>query len=236
MPDARGPVRGARRRRNRQPSRSVSRVPAARPCWPRPTVTTTAAPVPVQGGTCSGTSAGGALYDATHGNWKATLEPEGVEIDGIQGLNLPSFAEGTYAYWAFWLNNEYALVGACAEEVGAGRGHRLRHAVLRARRPSAPNRPAPPITSSPLSRPLDRGAARRRIDASVKVGSLSTQTGSPESLPAQTLISAGSQSVAPDPNGTRRCQLHRAGHLHDPGEGARLGALGSIRRLRACAG
>ena len=43
----------------------------------------------------------------TRGNWKATLDPEGVEIDGIEELDLPSFAEGSDAYWTLRLNNEY---------------------------------------------------------------------------------------------------------------------------------
>src|SRR5581483_7077566 len=60
-------------------------------------VTTTTASVPVQGGTCSGTSAGGALYDAVKGNWKAVEGGTGVEILGIDGVDLPPFGSENYA-------------------------------------------------------------------------------------------------------------------------------------------
>ncbi len=175
--------------------------PGGQTLLPQTEVTTTAVPVPVQGGTCSGTSAGGALYDATHGNWKATLEPEGVEIDGIQGLNLPSFAEGTYAYWAFWLNNEYAPLGACSEEVGAGADIVF---VMQCYAPGAQcteSAGAPEhflTAASPSSRSLLVGEA-----TTVKLGSVSTQTGLAEPvLPAQARLTAGSQSVVPDVSGT----------------------------------
>jgi hypothetical protein len=164
-------------------------------------VRTTSAPVPVMGGSCSGTSAGGALYDATQGNWKATLEPVGVEIDGIQGLNLPSFAEDAYAYWAFWLNNEYALLGACSQEVGAGAD------IVFFVQCYAPGAQCAESASAPehflTATPPSSSSLIVGESASLKVGSLSTQDGSAEpELPAQTRLSAGLQSITPGPNGT----------------------------------
>ncbi len=175
--------------------------PGGRTLLPQTEVSTTTVPVPVQGGTCSGTSAGGALYDATHGSWKATLEPEGVEIDGIDGLDLPSFAEGTYAYWAFWLNNEYAPLGACSEELSPGAD------VVFVMQCYAPGAECTESSSAPDHFLTATPPAARTLlvgeSTTVKVGSISTQTGSAESsLPAQTLLSAGSQSVTPDAGGT----------------------------------
>lgn len=173
-------------------------------------VTTTTVPVPVTGGSCSGTSAGGALYDAVQGNWRARLEPEGVEIDGIEGLNLRSFAEGTHAYWAFWLNNEFAPLGACAEEVKAGADIVFEMQCYAAGPECTESATAPDhflMATAPASRTLLVGES-----ASMTVGSLSTQTGSSEpSLPAQTLVSAGSQSVAPGAGGIATLKFEAPG-------------------------
>jgi len=174
-------------------------------------VTTTTAPVPVTGGSCSGTSAGGALYDAVQGNWRARLEPEGVEIDGIEGLNLRSFAEGTHAYWAFWLNNEFAPLGACAEEVKSGADIVFEMQCYAAGPECTESATAPDhflTATAPASRILLVGES-----ASVTVGSLSTQTGSSEpSLPAQTLVSAGSDSVVPGAGGTATLKFDSPGN------------------------
>jgi hypothetical protein len=173
-------------------------------------VATTTVPVPVQGGTCSGTSAGGALYDATHGNWKATLQPEGVEIDGIEGLNLPSFAENAYAYWAFWLNNEFAPLGACSEEVGAGADIVFVMQCYAAGAQCAESASAPDhflTATAPPSRVLLVGET-----TSVTVSSVDTQTGSTEtSLPAQASLSAGPQSVTPNSTGATTLTFPTAG-------------------------
>src|ERR1700730_6172428 len=82
---------------------------------PQTQVTTSTVPIPVEGGSCSGTSAGRALYDATHGNWEVKSEKEGISILGIEGVNLPPFGVGNYAYWALWVNNGFATSGAGGE-------------------------------------------------------------------------------------------------------------------------
>jgi hypothetical protein len=184
--------------------------PGGRTLLPETVVTTTTVPVPVQGGTCSGTSAGGALYDATQGDWRARLEPEGVEIDGIEGLNLPSFAEGTYAYWSFWLNNEFAPLGACAEEVKPGSDIVFEMQCYATGLECGESATAPDhflTATAPASSVLLVGES-----ASVTVASLSTQTGAAEaSLPAQTLVSAGAQSVAPEAGGVASLKFETPG-------------------------
>jgi hypothetical protein len=190
--------------------------PGGQTLLPQSEVTTTTAPVPVQGGTCSGTSAGGALYDAVQGNWLARLEPEGVEIDGIEGVDLPSFAEPTsYAYWSFWLNNEFAPLGACAEEVKSGADivFELQCYASGAECPGSPSAPDHFLTATaPPSRVLLVGES-----TAVTVGSLSTQTGAAEgSLPPGTLVSAtgtpvSAASVAPGAGGVATLKFETPG-------------------------
>ncbi len=73
------------RRRAGRRSKFVSRASVGRPCCLRPKSRPRTTPVPVEGGTCSGTSAGGALYDAVHGVWHAKLASFGVEVAGHRG-------------------------------------------------------------------------------------------------------------------------------------------------------
>jgi hypothetical protein len=90
---------------------------------PPTVVTTTAAPVTKYGGSCSGTSAGGALELATKGDWEGTWNTEfnDYEVIGIDGRSFP-FEQGSPAdyYWSFWLNNVYEEAGICEVELEAG--------------------------------------------------------------------------------------------------------------------
>ncbi|HEY3759079.1 MAG TPA: hypothetical protein VGL37_04920 [Solirubrobacteraceae bacterium] len=86
-------------------------------------VTTTTAPVTKDGGSCSGTSAGGALELATHGDWEGVWSAKysDYEVISIDGRSFP-FEEGSPAnyYWSFWRNNHYEEVGVCEAELQAG--------------------------------------------------------------------------------------------------------------------
>ncbi len=86
-------------------------------------VTTTIAPVTKYGGSCSGTSAGGALELATRGGWEGAWSSKyaDYELTSIDGRSFP-FEEGAPAnyYWSFWLNNVYSEVGVCEAELEAG--------------------------------------------------------------------------------------------------------------------
>lgn len=86
-------------------------------------VTTTAALVTKNGGSCSGTSAGGALELATHGNWEGiwSAKYSDYEVISIDGRSFP-FEEGSPAnyYWSFWRNNAYEEAGVCEVELEAG--------------------------------------------------------------------------------------------------------------------
>jgi hypothetical protein len=93
---------------------------------PSTLLTTTTTPVVNDGNaahSCSGTSALGALQLATAGNWSGpweasfkqyliyTIEGETHEFEASSSANY---------YWAFWLDNKEAEVGACEAELAQG--------------------------------------------------------------------------------------------------------------------
>lgn len=174
---------------------------------PQTQVTTTTAPVPVEGGVCSGTSVGGALYDATHGDWEAK-ENGGVEILGIEGLDLPPFGPGNYAYWSIWLNNAFAQNGACNEELDPNE-----NVVFAAQcfelGPDCPSATAPDhfLTMTPPAS-TDVGVGE---SVSLTVGSLGTASGTPEALPAGVTVIGGSSPVSPNPEGVATLSFTAAG-------------------------
>ncbi len=97
---------------------------------PQTAVTTTTAPVDIDGNPahdCSGTSAGGALYDALYdppsgparGSWGVTYSSSFGEasIDAIDGLDLSASSD---VYWALYDNSVYASVGMCEQELSPG--------------------------------------------------------------------------------------------------------------------
>jgi len=84
------------------------------------TLTTTNAQVKPDGtDTCSGTSAGGALWKALPTHWSGTYYASFGDftvdaIDGVRGA-----ADGS-TYWAFWLNGTVSTKGVCGAELQAG--------------------------------------------------------------------------------------------------------------------
>ncbi|HVA19085.1 MAG TPA: DUF4430 domain-containing protein [Solirubrobacteraceae bacterium] len=93
---------------------------------PATLLTTTTSPVVNDGNNehaCSGTSALGALQLATAGHWSGPWEAKFNQyaIYTIEG-ETHEFEEGASAnyYWAFWVNNKEAEVGACEAELNSG--------------------------------------------------------------------------------------------------------------------
>jgi hypothetical protein len=83
-------------------------------------ITTTRTPVKPDGThACSGTSAGGALWQASAGNWSGTwFESFGdYTVDVIDGVRGPADFS---AYWAFWLNGKMSTTGVCGTELHDG--------------------------------------------------------------------------------------------------------------------
>jgi hypothetical protein len=169
---------------------------------PQTSVSTTTVPIePEPSKPCSGTSAGGALYDATHGNWVVKYDSGiGYEIDGIQGLNFPPFSISSPpdAYWSFWLNGAPASSGACEQELEPGSDvvFFAQCTAIGTDCPTSKTAPQHFLTESVPATNVQVGAPM-----SVTVGSLSTETGASESLPGEVTVSAGSVSAAPNAQG-----------------------------------
>jgi hypothetical protein len=172
-------------------------------------VTTSTTAIPVEGASCSGTSAGGALYDAIHGNWQVKNEPEGISILGIDGVDLPPFGVGNYAYWSLWVNSEFASSGACTQEVGPNA-----HIVfagqcfaLGAECPTSASAPDHFLTSTPPT----SSAVGVGEPVSVTIGALSTISAGQESLPGGVSVTGGSLSAAPNAQGVATLSFGAAG-------------------------
>ena len=168
---------------------------------PQTSVTTSTAAVPVEGGTCSGTSAGGALYDATRGDWEAKFENGEAEpqILGVDGVDLPPFGAGNYAYWALWVNDKFASNGYCGEQLGANADVVIAGQCFALGQycPTSATAPDHFLTATPpTSRVLSVGEA-----VSLTVGSLSTATEAPEPLPAGVTVSGGPATTIPNEHG-----------------------------------
>lgn len=170
---------------------------------PQTSVTTTATAIePEAGHACSGTSAGGALYDAVHGNWVVKYESGlGYGIDGIQGLNFPPFSSTSPpdAYWSFWLNDALATEGACGQELESGDD------VVFFAQCIANGTDCPTSADSPQHFLTETAPAASSVQVgtpvAVTVGSLSTENGAQESLPSGVTVSAGSISATPNAQG-----------------------------------
>jgi hypothetical protein len=123
-----------------------------------------------------------------------------VEVLGIGGVELPSFGGSNYAYWAFWLNDGFASEGACEAQVSNGadivfEGQCFAEGPECGSSSSAPDHFL--TATAPAAQILNVGES-----ASVKVGSLSTESGTAEgSLPAGVVVKAGSQSAIPGAGG-----------------------------------
>ncbi len=100
--------------------RVLGQAPSYEALTPPTQVTTTTTSVTKNGGSCSGTSVGGALELATKGDWEGTWSSKysDYEVISIDGRAYP-FGEGL-PYWSFWLNNKYEEEGVCAVELEAG--------------------------------------------------------------------------------------------------------------------
>jgi len=86
-------------------------------------VTTTTTPVVKDGGSCSGTSAAGALELATKGNWEGHWNSGfgDYEVLSIEGQAYP-FEPGSNKnlFWSFWLNGAESSTGVCGAQLHPG--------------------------------------------------------------------------------------------------------------------
>jgi hypothetical protein len=167
---------------------------------PQTEVTTNATPIAVEKLTCEGTTAGGALFDATKGHWVAKESSTGVELLGLEGLNFPEFSKNPGIYWAFWLNGKGASKGVCAESIANG-DHIVMFPQCYETGPMCASATAPDHFLT-ITEP-EPASANVGQPVQVKLASISTgETGDLEpTLPEGTLLSAGPLNVAPGASG-----------------------------------
>jgi hypothetical protein len=164
-------------------------------------VTTNTTPIAIEGGgTCEGTSAGGAIYDATGGNWKVKNQSVGIELQGLEGLDLPEFSskEPSGIYWAFWLEGKYDEEGICSQSIASGQ-HIVMFPQCYAVGPLCESATAPNnfLTAVPAGATANVGQ-----QVPVTLGAVNTETFLPEnSLPGGDLLTDGAQTFAPAADG-----------------------------------
>jgi hypothetical protein len=176
------------------PARVSVRVEAPGRTLADATLTTTRAQVEPDGAhACSGTSAGGALWQATPGHWTGSWFASFGDyfVGTIAGVRAP--ADGS-AYWAFWLNGRTASTGVCTTELQPG------DQVLEFLCTSTPDFSS--CTNLPLALSLTRV---RRASATVKVVLLD---GAGNSTPvAGATVQGGAQPVRTDAHGSATVAL-----------------------------
>jgi hypothetical protein len=88
---------------------------------PKTTVTTSPGTFPVRdGGSCSSTSAGGALQLATGGDWGGRTDAQGQRVETIRGETYLLGAEYSGRYWSVFVNHAVAQAGICALDLQDG--------------------------------------------------------------------------------------------------------------------
>jgi len=167
---------------------------------PQTEVTTSATPIAVENLTCEGTTAGGALFDATNGHWVAKASSTGVELLGLEGLNFLEFSKNPGIYWAFWLNGKAAPLGVCAESIASG-DHIVMFPQCYETGPMCASATAPDHFLT-ITAP-EPASANVGQPVHVKLASIGTgETGGLEpTLPEGTLLSAGPLNVVPGAGG-----------------------------------
>ncbi len=183
----------------------------------RQLTTTTANVFPDGQHACSGTSAGGALWDATGGQWQGLYSQtyQTYEVDTIDGVSFPANFSGD-AYWALWVNGTYAQSGLCGQELNPGDDVVL-FAQCQAVGPDCTSATAPDhfLTETGLT----ATTVQARTPVSLTVGSVGTGSGAAEALPAGVVVSATPSgaatatpvSVAPNAQGVATVTISTAG-------------------------
>jgi hypothetical protein len=165
---------------------------------PGTALTTTTTPVGKPGGgTCSGTSALGALDRATAGDWAGTWDPDYNSwlVETIKGeTHTAPFLANPAPYWSFWINYRAASAGLCDVELQAGDDVLLYADCYGTNCPSASPTPLR-LTGVPTgAKPGD--AANVKVDAMAWDGA---------ATPAQNAtVVAGGQTVTTGADGTAR--------------------------------
>ncbi len=105
-------------------------------------VLTTTAPVAKDGGSCTGTSAAGALEEATKGNWEGVWNSGfgDYEVVSIAGQSYPFDASSNKNYyWSLWLNDKESTTGVCGSQLETGNQVLFFPGCFGSECPAAPN-------------------------------------------------------------------------------------------------
>jgi hypothetical protein len=159
------------------------------------------------GHSCTGTSALGALNDATQGNWLGQWDNGlGYEVDGVEGENFPAFnpANPPDAFWYEWVNNAPGN-GACADELNI-HDQVLFFAQCTASGPDCPNGATSP---DPLSIAAP-ATAQSGTPVTVTATRYDNGTGQPSPANGAT-VSAGAVSATTDAHGMATLTFPSAG-------------------------
>lgn len=201
------------------PATVTVRVVGAAPNFPTllplTQVLTTTAPVVKDGGTCTGTSAAGALEEATKGNWEGTWNSGfgDYEVVSIEGQSYPFDASSNKNYyWSFWLNSRESTIGVCGSQLETGNQVLFIPGCFGSECPAAPNVLAVEAPSVAA------------IGSSVTVRVLSYPGTGGEPTPATgAIVSSEGISQTTDPNGLTTLAFTHAGdytlHVTGAGEG-----------------
>jgi hypothetical protein len=173
------------------------------------TVTTNTTPVDKDGkplDTCSGTSAAGALDQATSGNWSGTyFEGLGYSAETILGES-HSFESGAAAniFWSFWLNNAPSTLGICEVQLNPGDSILLFPECF-SETGACPAAPNPLGISAP-------SVAEAGSPVTVAVSSYANANGA-ASPAAGATVSAGATSATTDAGGHATLTLSQTGNV-----------------------
>lgn len=86
---------------------------------PRTALTTTTTPVTKNGGNCTGTSAAGALDQATAGDWSGAYDA-GYQDYTVETIRGETHTFSSPEYWSLFVNEEPSAGGICHTELQAG--------------------------------------------------------------------------------------------------------------------
>ncbi len=182
---------------------------ATKTLLPSTMVTTNEVPVIKDGNpehSCRGTSAAGALEQATHGSWSGEwFNGIGYSVETILG-ETHAFEPGVPAnyFWAYWLDDKSATAGICEGEVNSGDSI-LFFPECFSESGACPVSPNPLAISAPVI--AERGSA-----ITVSVISYANATGEP-SPAAGVTVSGGGASATTDANGHATLSLSQTGEV-----------------------
>jgi hypothetical protein len=195
--------------------RVLGQAPGFTTLLPLTHVTTTAAPLVKDGGSCAGTSAAGALDLATGSAWEGHWNTGfgDYEVLSIEGREYPFDASSNRNYyWSFWLDGVESPTGICGTQLSAGDELLFFPSCFGSECPATPNVLAvqaqeaaevgSPVTFTVLSHPGTGGAATPASGATVSSPGASSQQTDSSGHATLTFAHAGTYTIHVAGSGT----------------------------------